>query len=89
VSEQAELFPNFPTPQEGELNALRFRVQTLEANILYLLKNVADSMRPCVDCNAELFFVRTSLGEIEPFTRDGLSHFRNCPHPERFSRSSR
>jgi hypothetical protein len=41
--------------------------------------------RPCRACRTPITFVVTERGAKMPVTRDGVSHYRTCTEPKRFS----
>ena len=51
-----------------------------------ILKHAAHEIRPCKACAATLYFVRTNLGVVIPYSEAGISHFIDCPNADQFSR---
>ena len=54
-----------------------------EDRILRLLSWMTDP-RPCRVCGQQIWFIKTKAGKMMPVTRDGESHFSNCPNADRF-----
>lgn len=89
ANKQAGLFGDagdFAPDSETEFARLRTRVPELERNILAILKMLAVFVRPCKSCGATIYFVLSREGFKIPYTADGVNHFKNCTHLERFSR---
>lgn len=49
-----------------------------------LLRLVAEEVRACRACGAQLAMVRHRNGRLGPYTMDGVNHFINCPAAEEF-----
>ena len=62
-------------------------VPGIEERMERLLRLVAEELRPCKSCGADLAFVRHhKTGKLSPYTMDGVNHFVNCPAAEEFRR---
>lgn len=59
---------------------------TLEQRIEALLRNVAEEIRPCKACGAQLAMVRHRNGKLAPYTMSGVNHFIDCEKADRFRR---
>ncbi len=59
---------------------------TLEQRIESLLRNVAEEIRPCRACGAELAMVRHKNGKLAPYTMAGVNHFIDCEKADQFRR---
>ncbi len=59
------------------------------SDVVAMLTKTAEEIRPCRACGAKLFFVRHfGTGALCPYTEMAVSHFTDCPHPERFGRKA-
>ena len=59
-------------------------IPTIEARMESLLRLVAEEVRACRACGAQLAMVRHRNGRLGPYTMDGVNHFINCPAAEDF-----
>ncbi len=46
---------------------------------------LATVVAPCKACGRQLYFCTSKTGAKVPLTDDGVSHFKDCPEPARFS----
>lgn len=58
----------------------------IERRMESLLRNVAEEIRPCKACGAELAMVRHRNGKLAPCTMAGLNHFIDCAKAGQFRR---
>ena len=57
---------------------------TIEQRMEFLLRLIAEEIRPCRACGAELAMVRHRNGKLAPYTMRGLNHFLDCPNAKQF-----
>lgn len=64
------------------------RTPTITELMETLLRNVAEEIRPCKACGAELAMVRHKNGKLAPYTMAGVNHFIDCEKADQFRRQT-
>lgn len=54
------------------------------SQIAAMLDIVAQMKRPCVKCGRMLWFVKTKMNRLAPYTDDAINHFADCSHAASF-----
>ena len=71
--------------QHADVSALT-AIPALKAAITALVSRFG-KQGVCRACRATVYFVRHANGALCPYTAEGVSHFRDCSQPQRFSKS--
>lgn len=58
----------------------------IEQRMESLLRNIAEELRPCKSCGAQLAMVRHRNGKLAPYTMSGINHFIDCAKADQFRR---
>lgn len=58
----------------------------IEQRMESLLRNIAEELRPCKACGAQLAMVRHRNGKLAPYTMGGVNHFIDCAKADQFRR---
>jgi len=61
---------------------------TPEDKIVRLLNWLA-TPRPCKQCSAQIWFVKSKHGKVMPITEEGENHFSDCPAAGKFRKKPR
>ena len=64
------------------------RTATITELMETLLRNVAEEIRPCKACGAELAMVRHKNGKLAPYTMAGVNHFIDCEKADQLRRQT-
>ena len=60
----------------------------IEQRMETLLRNIAEDVRPCKACGAQLAMVRHRIGKLAPYTMAGVNHFIDCSKADQFRRKN-
>jgi len=69
---------------QGIIDGLRRDIEEARRNVERLFAVIGAPVGQCRACGEKIWWVKTKHGKPAPFTREGISHFADCPAAHQF-----